>query len=220
MTTAIGRDGGDLREQDCEQQGEQRPESVGGSPELLGEECAVNGDQEDGGNKGLQRGICSELLRAKAPDGERGREDEDMGPEREELAGAVVRVGGEGEGGDGVEERGGEEDEGDPTASHPIPVAVRPGWGTRTLPTEEDKSSDGGGKGPEQRSLAVGGKHDREAGQAALPGEGDGPVEVIVQADGGVDGEECGGERDQGAGEEPEFRGDAVALPAACDGDG
>jgi hypothetical protein len=106
-------DGGDLREQDCEQQGEQRPESVGGSPELLGEERAVNGDQEDGGNKGLQRGICSELLRAKAPDGERGREDEDMGPEREELAGAVGWIIREREAGDGPEERRGEQKDGE-----------------------------------------------------------------------------------------------------------
>ena len=114
MTAASGRARvGTCSEQGREQQGEQRPEGVGGSPELLGEERAVNRDQEDERKERLERGICGEILRAKIPERQRDREDQEVRPEGEKLVGAVGWIVGQREAGDGPEERRGEEEDGD-----------------------------------------------------------------------------------------------------------
>ena len=53
----------------------------------------------------------------------------------------------------------------------------------RAVSVEEDDGGDGGGEGPEEGGLVVDAKDDGEVGKTALGGEGDGPVEVVVQAD-------------------------------------
>ena len=137
---------------------------------------------------------------------ERGGEDEQVRPEREELVGAVVRIAGEGESSDSPEEWGGEEDEGNGTS---------PATGAEVPGAEQGNAGEGRGDGPEEGGLAVGFEEQAEAGEAALGGEGDGPVEVVVQADGGVKGEQSRGESGCSSSEEPELRSDGEVVNAA-----
>jgi hypothetical protein len=97
---------------------------------------------------------------------------------RSSRCGAVVGVVGEGEGGDGPEEWGGKKEEGD---------WVSPAFGAELIAAEEGYRDDGCGDGPEKRGLAVGVEDEPEAGEPALCGKVDGPVEVVMQACGGMD---------------------------------
>ena len=169
------------------------------------------------GRKALRAGFVRRV--AEIPEGQQGGEEEQVRPEGQKLVGAVVGVGGEGEGNDRPEEWGGEEEEGEPAASHPTHVALRHEWGTRTFPAEQEESREGGGHGPEKVGLAVGVEEQAEAGEAALGGEGDGPVEVVAQAGGDVKGEQRCGERGCGPGEQAELRGDGEVVEAAGSGD-
>ena len=56
----------------------------------------------------VRPGLESKRLVRKLVKSESGGEDEEVRPEEEKLAGAVVWIAGEGEGGDGPEEGGGE----------------------------------------------------------------------------------------------------------------
>ncbi len=56
---------------------------------------------------------------------------------------------------------------------------------------EEHECGDSGRDGPEERGLVIDTKDEAQAGEAALGGEGDGPVDVVVQTCGELDDEEC-----------------------------
>jgi len=92
-------EGWDLREKRGDENHEERPESVGRSPELLGEESPV-----DDGEKDERKERVYGRKAAQAPESVDGGEDEEMRPEREKLASAVGGIGVESEGDDGAEE--------------------------------------------------------------------------------------------------------------------
>ena len=64
------------------------PDRVGGSPELLREQCAVNGGEQE-----KQKECAGELAAEECYERECRGEDQDNGPEAEEVGGAVVGVG-------------------------------------------------------------------------------------------------------------------------------
>ncbi len=100
------------------------------------------------------------------------------------------------------------------------PIAMRLRWmGHPLVAAQQSDGDEGGGEGPEERGLAVDGEDEAEAGKTALGGEGNGPGEVVVQADGDVDEERGCGECGECAGEEPELRGEAGALQSAGEGE-
>jgi len=207
-------EGGNLREKRGDKKHEERPECVSGSPELLGEEGPVDRCEKDEGKKAVEGKAVLENSGAEIGESENCGEDEEMRPERKKLASAVGGIGGEGEGDDGPEERRGEEKERDEAG----PLSV-----TELVAAEQNDGCEGGGEGPEERGLVVDGEKDADARKTALGGEGDGPGDVVVQADGDVDEEQGGSERGGCSSKEAEMRSRTVALQAAgdsedCDG--
>ena len=71
---------------------------------------------------------------------------------------------------------------------------------------EQDQRCYGRWDGPEKRGLVVDAEDEAEARESALGGEGDGPVDVVVQASGEVDDEKFGGKRGGCSGEDVELR--------------
>ncbi len=63
-------DGWNLEEEGGYEDGQEGPESVGGSPELLGEKCSVDGCQKDEREEGVEGGVGAEVLRAQVVEGE------------------------------------------------------------------------------------------------------------------------------------------------------
>ena len=72
------------------EQDEQGPDGVGGSPELLRHESAVDGDQQNDGQERAQGEIAAELEEIEKR--QRGGEDQQHGPEGEQRVSALVGV--------------------------------------------------------------------------------------------------------------------------------